>query len=69
MFFDLHTLRNSLKNLVKFYSWVTQNYLPASNLDAIRERLDNLIRNYITAHEKLDQTKMDKRVFERNDVF
>ncbi|CAF4367901.1 unnamed protein product, partial [Rotaria sordida] len=41
------------------------NYLPASNLGAITERLDDLIRNYITTHEKLDQTNMDKRTFEK----
>ncbi|CAF4371266.1 unnamed protein product, partial [Rotaria sordida] len=52
-------------SLVKFYSPVTQNYLPASNLGAITERLDDLIRNYITTHEKLDQTNMDKRTFEK----
>ncbi|CAF5064203.1 unnamed protein product, partial [Rotaria sp. Silwood1] len=46
--------------VVKFYSPVTQNYLPASNLVAITERLDDLIRNYIPTHGKLDQTNMDK---------
>ncbi|CAF1095595.1 unnamed protein product [Rotaria sordida] len=51
--------------VVKFYSPVTQNYLPASNLGAITERLDDLIRNYITTHGKLDQTNMDKRIFEK----
>ncbi|CAF2409093.1 unnamed protein product [Rotaria sp. Silwood2] len=51
--------------VVKFYSPVTQNYLPASNLGAITERLDDLIRNYITTHGKLDQTNMDKRTFEK----
>jgi DNA-directed RNA polymerase I subunit RPA1 len=51
--------------VVKFYSPVTQNYLPASNLGAITERLDDLIRNYINTHGKLDQTKMDKRTFEK----
>ena len=50
---------------VKFYSPVTQNYLPASNLGAITERLDDLIRNYITTHGKLDKTNMDKRTFEK----
>jgi len=51
--------------VVKFYSPVTQNYLPASNLGAITERLDDLIRNYIGINGKLDQTKMDKRTFEK----
>jgi DNA-directed RNA polymerase I subunit RPA1 len=51
--------------VVKFYSPVTQNYLPASNLGAITERLDDLIRNYINTEGKLDQTKMDKRTFEK----
>lgn len=51
--------------VVKFYSPVTQNYLPASNLGAITERLDDLIRNYISTSGKLDQTKMDKRTFEK----
>jgi hypothetical protein len=51
--------------VVKFYSPVTQNYLPASNLGAITERLDDLIRNYISINGKLDQTKMDKRTFEK----
>jgi DNA-directed RNA polymerase I subunit RPA1 len=51
--------------VVKFYSPVTQNYLPASNLGAITERLDDLIRNYIGVHGKLDQTKMDKQTFEK----
>ncbi|CAF4394708.1 unnamed protein product [Rotaria sp. Silwood2] len=52
-------------DVVKFYSPVTQNYLPPSNLGAITERLDDLIRSYITAHGKLDQTKMDTRTFEK----
>ncbi|CAF4440120.1 unnamed protein product [Rotaria sp. Silwood2] len=52
-------------DVIKFYSPVTQNYLPPSNLGAITERLDDLIRNYITAHGKLDQTKMDTRTFEK----
>ncbi|CAF4719705.1 unnamed protein product, partial [Rotaria sp. Silwood2] len=51
--------------VVKFYSPVTENYLSASILGAITERLDDLIRNYITAHGKLDQTKMDTRTFEK----
>jgi DNA-directed RNA polymerase I subunit RPA1 len=51
--------------VVKFYSPVTQNYLPASNLGAITERLDDLIRNYIGPKGKLDRTKMDKRTFEQ----
>lgn len=51
--------------VVKFYSPVTQNYSPASNLGAITERLDDLIRNYIGTQGKLDQTKMDKRTFEK----
>lgn len=51
--------------VVKFYSPVTQNYLPASNLGAITERLDDLIRNYMSTHGKLDRTKMDKRTFEK----
>ena len=51
--------------VVKFYSPVTQNYLPASNLGAITERLDDLIRSYITSHGKLDRTSMDKRTFEK----
>ncbi|CAF5024277.1 unnamed protein product, partial [Rotaria sp. Silwood1] len=41
----------------------------ASNLGVITENFDDLIRNYITTNEKLDQTKMDKRAFEKNDVF
>jgi DNA-directed RNA polymerase I subunit RPA1 len=51
--------------VVKFHSLVTQNYLPASNLGAITERLDDLIRSYITTHGKLDRTKMNKRLFEK----
>ena len=51
--------------VVKFYSPVTQNYSPASNLGAITERLDDLIRGYIETHGKLDRTKMDKRTFEK----
>ncbi|CAF3734394.1 unnamed protein product [Adineta steineri] len=51
--------------VVKFYSPITQNYLPASNLGAITERLDDLIRNYMNTHGKLDQTKMDKKAFEK----
>ena len=51
--------------VVKFYSPVTQNYSPASNLGAITERLDDLIRNYISTKGKLDRTKMDKRTFEK----
>ncbi|CAF4405701.1 unnamed protein product, partial [Rotaria sordida] len=47
-FFDLHNLSDDKRqqynySLVKFYSPVTQNYLPASNLGAITERLDDLI--------------------------
>jgi len=55
--------------IVKFYSPVTQNYFAASNLGAITEHLDDLIRNYITINGKVDQTKMDKRTFEKNDLF
>jgi len=51
--------------VVKFYSPVTQNYSPASNLGAITERLDDLIRNYIGTNGKLDRTKMDKKTFEK----
>ncbi|CAF2125894.1 unnamed protein product [Rotaria magnacalcarata] len=51
--------------VVKFYSPVTQNYLPASNLGAITERLDDLIRSYINTQGKLDRTNMDKRLFEK----
>ena len=51
--------------VVKFYSPVTQNYLPSSNLGAITERLDDLIRGYINTHGKLDRTSMDKRTFEK----
>ncbi|CAF1124966.1 unnamed protein product [Adineta ricciae] len=51
--------------VVKFYSPVTQNYLPASNLGAITERLDDLIRNYMNTHGKLDETKMKKKAFEK----
>ncbi|CAF4280651.1 unnamed protein product, partial [Rotaria sordida] len=35
------------------------------NHGAITERLDDLIRNNITTHGKLDQTNMDKRTFEK----
>ena len=51
--------------VVKFYSPVTQNYLPSSHLGAITERLDDLIRNYISTAGKLDRTNMDKRAFEK----
>lgn len=44
---------------------MTQNYSPASNLGAIAERLDDLIRNYIDKSGKLDRTTMDKRTFEK----
>ncbi|CAF2377810.1 unnamed protein product [Rotaria sp. Silwood2] len=51
--------------VVKFYSPVTQDDLPASNLGAITERLDDLIRNYMSTNDKLDRTKMDKNTCEK----
>ncbi|CAF4528614.1 unnamed protein product, partial [Rotaria sp. Silwood2] len=36
-----------------------------SNLGAITERLDDLIRNYISTNDKLDRTKMDKNTCEK----
>lgn len=51
--------------VVNFYSPVTQNYLPASNLGAITERVDDLIRSYINTHDKLERTSMGKRRFEK----
>ena len=47
----------------KFYSPVTHNDLPSSNLGAITERLDELIGGdiNINTHGKLERTSMDKR--------
>ena len=46
--------------VVKFYSPVTRTCLPASNLEAITERLEDLIRSHINTHGTLDRTLMDK---------
>ncbi|CAF4218683.1 unnamed protein product, partial [Rotaria sordida] len=56
--------------LMKHFEGLVVNYdLRHQMLGGITERLDDLIRNYITTHGKLDKTNMDKRTFDKNDSF
>ncbi|CAF4025904.1 unnamed protein product [Rotaria sordida] len=73
-FFDLHRLTNLLKSkdinqarsiMVQTWRNLSDDKRQQYNYSAITERLDDLIRNYITTHGKLDQTNMDKRTFEK----